>query len=115
MFEFIKNIFATNKSSEDKVDLKQFEVGDYVELEFRDPKTLGIISPDTLSFTRLNKDELKNRIIRGCIERILWVEELNAYSVAVKSFKLDTKHAKFLIVREYLFMDYELLYCRLMK
>ena len=79
-------------------------VGDWVEMEYCDPKTVGIISANTLSNTRLNADELENRVIRGCIERVQYETAANSYSIKIKTFKVKDGY---LSVREFMLMSFE--------
>lgn len=73
-------------------------------MEYCDPKTVGIISDNTLSNTRLNADELENRVIRGCVERVQYEPGANSHSIKIKTFKVNNGY---LAVREFMLMSYE--------
>jgi len=110
MFEFFKRFFSKKEEIE-VFNPENFQPGQLVELEYIDPKKIGIISDNSLTFTRLNHDELNNRIIRGTIERITKNNQLKCFMIAVKCFK-QIEHET--IVREYLFLDYEIKKCRVL-
>lgn len=113
MYQILKHIFYKKKLQKNKFDIKFLSLGQFVELEYIDPKKIGIINKDTLTFTRLNKDEIENRIIQGYVERIIENKELKCNMVKIKTFKpLFDGSTK---VREYLFLDYEIIKCRVLK
>ena len=110
MFGKFKKFFF-KENIEKKFNPEEFQSGQLVEMEYVDPKTIGIISPNSLTFTRLNHDEIENRVIRGTIERITKNKVLNCYVIAVKCLK-KIEHDT--IVRQYLFLDYEIKRCRVL-
>lgn len=90
-------------------NIEEFIIGQMVELEYHDPKTIGIIVPNSTTFTRLNPDEMDNRVIRGTIERINWNDSLACNVVTIKTFKMVNKVS---VVRTYLFLEAEIKTCR---
>jgi hypothetical protein len=112
MLQILKNFFINKNTDNSSFNPEEFQAGQLVELEYVDPKKTGIISDNTLTFTRLNRDELENRIVRGTIERITKNTQLKCYMIALKCFKQMENET---VVREYLFLDYEIVKCRELK
>lgn len=67
---FWARIFKTKKEKTPQEVFSELKLGDLVSVEYRHPKEIGILSGQSLTFTRLNREELDNRKIRGTISSI---------------------------------------------
>lgn len=104
LINYFKALFSKKEEPDLDTFLEALKTGDWVEFEYYHPNEIGIISNNTLSNTRLNPDELKDRVIRGCIERVRWEDGAAGYSISIKTFKVNENY---LTLREFMLMSYE--------
>lgn len=62
----IKQLFS-KRPKQQFISVGEAEIGQLVEVEFRDPRTLGIQVPGQLTCTRFNPDEYEDRKFKGFI------------------------------------------------
>lgn len=85
-----------------KTSLEDFKIGDFVELEYKDPRTLGFNSSSSLTLTRFNHDELDNRVIRGVVSKNYYEPKpLDENIIEISTIKNDS-------VRKYLILSHEI-------
>jgi len=71
MFDFITKFFKRKNKEKTVIEIiQQLQIGDLVVVEYKHPKQIGITSGETLSYTRLNREEINNRKIRGAVSAI---------------------------------------------
>lgn len=95
-----------------KLEVKDLTIGVFLELEYKHPKSVGIITPNSLTCTRLNSDELENRKIQGFATNKYFNKELRIWFVSVRSCK---KVGNEIIERDYLFLENEIERIRLLN
>lgn len=93
---------------------------DPIELEFKDPRKIGIIDKlgNHTTLTRFNPDEFENRIVKGIVSKI-WKEEglLNQWLIEVVAHvKSHTKSGTEIILsRKFVLFDNEIEWIRKLK
>ena len=97
--------FLTRFKKETKIELRELEIGSFIEVSYKDPKSLGIISENTLTCTRLNQDEVINRKITGFITSKYFDDYLRIWFLGVRACK---KNGNQIIERDFLFMENEI-------
>lgn len=103
MLQYVKNLFAKKKHQE--IFVKDVDIGVFLELEYKDPKTVGIISEHSLTCTRLNDDELKNRKIQGFTISKYFDNNLRIWFIGVRACK---KYGNEIKERDFLFLENEI-------
>lgn len=110
---FVKVILLTTDLHEEKVmdysvsvstKLDSIEAKDLVCIEFKDPRTMGIVTKDASHLIRFNPGELDDRVVRGTVTRI-WFEgiPLNTRLIEIALVK-DQGNS----VRKMLFLEEEI-------
>lgn len=67
---FWSKIFGRKKEKTPEETFAELKLGDLVSVEYRHPKEIGIVTGESLTYTRLNHEEIDNRKIRGTISSI---------------------------------------------
>ncbi len=79
--------FSSKQIIENTFDNSEISVTDIVELQFKDPREIGILQPNSTSHTRFNEGEFENsanRTIKGIVTK-LWKENgsINEWMIEV--------------------------------
>ena len=104
VLENIKNIFK-KQFNKNTISIKELDIGNFLELEYKDPKTIGIINSNTLTCTRLNQDELTNRKIKGFVTSKQFDNNLRIWFIGFRSCK---KNGNEMLERNFLFLETEI-------
>ena len=69
MMNFIKTLFNKEKEKiKSNFDLiKEIPIGIVIKINFKDPRTIGIIDPSSKLTRRYDEEDLKNRILIGTV------------------------------------------------
>lgn len=113
MFEFFRSFFK-KKEKENSVSqlIQELETGQYVELEYKHPNEVGVVGGQGLTCTRLNQDEINNRVIQGTILFSQRDDSIRKWLISIKVFK---KHESGEIrERQFLFIEDEIKKLRLL-
>jgi hypothetical protein len=107
----LKQFFSGKSTKKHKIALDKLKTGQAIEVRFHDPKTLGFINQNELSYTRLNPDELEDRTIQGIVEHVTWEHDIG-HLLKVATFQIRENKPLF---RSYLFLEGEIEYVRVLK
>lgn len=82
--------------------IDEVQIGQMVEVTFRDPRDIGIQVPGQLTCTRFNPEEFEKRVVKGFVKH---KGEHNATPFG-KHITIETRRLE--RQREFLFLDYEI-------
>lgn len=105
---FFSDLFSKKKAPA-FVGVDDVELGQMVEVIFRDPRDLGIQVPGQLTCTRFNEDEFKDRTVRG------FVKHKGVHSGQPRGRYITIETRKHERERNFLFLDYEIESMRLIN
>ena len=111
VLDLLKQFFSGKSVKKHKTALDKLKTGQAIEVRFRDPKTLGFMDKNELSYTRFNPDELENRTLQGIVEHVVWEHDIG-WLLKVSTFQVRGNKPLF---RSYLFLEQEIEYVRVLK
>lgn len=130
VIDYLRNFFKTIVKEKEDEDLSSMRLksldsirdafenmdivlSDAVELEFKDPRKIGIIDQlgNHTTLTRFNPEEFENRVVKGIVARV-WKEDrpLNQWLIEV-STQLKLKN-DVTVTRKFVFLDNEIEWIR---
>jgi len=130
VIDYLRNFFKTIVKEKEEEDLSSMRLksldsirdafenmdivlSDAVELEFKDPRKIGIIDSlgNHTTLTRFNPEEFENRVVKGIVARV-WKEAnpLNQWLIEV-STQLKLKN-DVTVTRKFVFLDNEIEWIR---
>ena len=108
----IKELYKKLFNKKKEISIKDLEIGSFLKLEYKDPKTIGIISQNSLTCTRLNNDELINRKIQGFVITKYYNNDLRLWFIGIRACK---KNGNQIFERDFLFLETEIKEFELLK
>jgi hypothetical protein len=111
MIGWLKSLLPKKKKKKAHTQIKDLVKGQMVEVKFRHPTEVGIFDKNTLTCTRFNPHELKNRCVHGFVKQVAkWSGGPNFGNyLVVESSNTEGNR------REYLFLQSEIKSIRILE
>ena len=110
-YDPISRLFKAFSRKRQDIEISKLSTGALVELKYRHPREMGFLS-DNVTCTRLNGDELENRVIKGSITSVYRQPGILKWFVGIKCYKRNVNNHEENYERHYLFIEDEIEYIR---
>jgi len=110
MFQAIRHFLSgVFRKSEKEITAKDLCLGDYIELQINDPRTMGLVDPAGILTKRYDPEDLETLCLTGIVSHTFVVQGLFAFEMTV------TKVKPALRTRIYTIMEHDIKKIRILK